>query len=135
MKFPIFNGLISALIFSVSSICAATPFTETALIEPPKGFFVVQAQAAPDATFAALNDGGLEFWLFDARQQTFKPIAKNTVGDANGKTLVLDKKQKQVVQRLKDIRPGTTGVTYISASQQLLLAGREGIYLYQLSQI
>jgi hypothetical protein len=380
MKFPIFNGLISALIFSVSSICAATPFTETALIEPSKGFSVVQAQATSDATFVALNDGGLEFWLFDARQQTFKPIAKNTVGDwdhrlhhtqwsdgnlvlfrnwegiidildpenlstiisfnadlksaplrmsywinqysmlvdetdfyrntegtlstatkpnplahtvqtgliiqddkvitsglhdqtikvwslpdgnllsdwkagswfskrnitaialvndrlliasqsghieersltsgeklwsarpcrehtnfhyssqfpqslsvnvndgvffscgsraghiefqsnswivvsldpvlktkkaateliavetipdtnlavlifANGKTLVLDKKQKQVVQRLKDIRPGTTGVTYISASQQLLLAGREGIYLYQLSQI
>ena len=54
---------------------------------------------------------------------------------ANGKTLVLDKKQKQVVQRLKDIRPGTTGVTYISARQQLLLAGTEGIYLYQLSQI
>jgi WD40 repeat protein len=81
MKFPIFNGLISALIFSVSSICAATPFTETALIEPPKGFFVVQAQAAPDATFVALNDGGLEFWLFDAHQQTFKPIAKNAIGD------------------------------------------------------
>ena len=81
MKLPIFNSFISALIFSLSAICTANPFTEAAIIEPPEGFSVVQAQAATDAPFVALNNGGLEFWLFDARQKTFKPIAKNAVGD------------------------------------------------------
>jgi hypothetical protein len=70
-------------------------------------------------------------------------IAAETIPDTNlavlifadGKTLVLDKKQGQVVQRLKDVSPGTAGVTYISTSHQLFLAGERSIYLYQLDQI
>ncbi len=81
MKLPIFISFISALIFNLSSICTANPLTEAAIIEPPEGFSVVQAQAANNAPFVALNNGGLEFWLFDARQKAFKPIAKNAVGD------------------------------------------------------
>lgn len=81
MKFPILNSFISALILSLSFACSADPFTEVAIIEPPISFSAAHAQAAADAPFVALNDGGLEFWLFDARQKVFKAIAKNTVGD------------------------------------------------------
>lgn len=81
MKTPILNTFISTLIFSLSSVCAANPFMEAATIESPEGFSIAQAQAATDVPFVALNDGGLEFWLFDLRRQAFKPIAKNAVGD------------------------------------------------------
>ena len=81
MKPYLLNTFIAALIFSFDSVNAAQPFTQVETLESPTGFSVVHAQAAPNAPFVALNDGGLDFWLFDARQQKFNHIAKNVVGD------------------------------------------------------
>lgn len=81
MKFSILNTFIAALIFSFHSVNAGQPFTQVETLEPPTGFSVVHAQAAPNAPFVALNDGGLDFWLFDARFNKFKHITENVVGD------------------------------------------------------
>lgn len=81
MKFFILNTFLATLIFSLDSVNAAQPFTKVETLEPPTGFSVAHAQAASDAPFVALNDGGLEFWLFDVRQESFKLIAKNEMGD------------------------------------------------------
>ena len=81
MKLTIFNTFIAALIFSLSTVNAAEPFTKAETLELPTGFSVAHAQAAINAPFVALNDGGLDFWLFDARRQKFKHITKNVVGD------------------------------------------------------
>lgn len=81
MKLSILNTFIAVLIFSFDSVNAAQPFTQVETLESPTGFSVVHAQAAPNAPFVALNDGGLDFWLFDARQQKFNHIAKNVVVD------------------------------------------------------
>jgi hypothetical protein len=81
MKSYLLNTFIAALIFSLSTVNSAQPFTKVETLGPPTGFSVAHAQAAINAPFVALNDGGLDFWLFDARRQKFKHITKNVVGD------------------------------------------------------
>lgn len=81
MKLYMLNTFIAALILSFGSVHAAQPFTKVETLEPPTGFSIAHAQAAVNAPFVALNDGGLDFWLFDAREQKFNHIKKNVVGD------------------------------------------------------
>lgn len=81
MKLYMLNTFIAALIFSLGSANAAQPFTKVETLGSPTGFSIAQAQAAIDAPFVALNDGGLDFWLFDAHRQKFEHITKNMIGD------------------------------------------------------